>query len=187
MKRIVCLLMCLVMIPACALAEKAFPSSVKTGGFQWHIADMIEQYYQWSRGYEQKGKFVLSGSAAGWGADIDILTDSSERIYEVKISALLDSSYQMDTLALMDDVLRSARQTAMLLLIDTDGDADIMDIFEKGKIYKLFDKIEETASLSPYVKRTYKKKYTGKGVKCTEKMELVEGDCLTYEITFTPR
>lgn len=183
MKKWICLLLCLLLAPACALAEKPFP--VDAESFQWHLSDMLERYIVWESMGEVKGKPELFGYPAdGAYPNFTVRLDAAGNLYHAEVSAILDPDYNQYTLESMDAVLEGAQTAAHTIALLTNGSLDIEDPFFTGDVHSLHRDVRSSQSLS---RHTGQKVFFAPGIQCVQKLELVTPSSMFYSIRFEPR
>jgi len=183
MKKWICLLVCMLLAPACALAEKPFP--VDAESFQWHLSDMLERYIVWESMGEVNGKEELFGYAAdGMYPDFTVRLDADGKLYAAEVSAILNPSYDQYTLESMDAVLDGAQTAAHTIGLLTNGSLDIEDPFLTGDVHSLHRDVRSSQNLS---RHTGQKTFFAPGIQCVQKLELVTPSRMFYSIRFEPR
>lgn len=188
MKKLICLLLCLMLTPAFAVAERAFPNYASE--IQWHLSDMLERYLIWEDMGMADGKKEVFGYAAdGEYPDFVMRTDSSDRLYELRVSALVDTVYDSYAAEDMTAVIESAAVAAetIALLGHSQSAQSASEYFRNAGVWNLLQDIQRTRSLSRYINSPFQQTFSFPGFSCTQELRYIQNrDCFFYEITLTP-
>ena len=181
MKKWMCLFICLMLMPTCAMAEKAFPTTADS--FQWHLSDMLEMYIAWDSMGNVQGKTEMLGYAPdGGSADFIIRTDASGKLYRVTVSAILDPDSNMYTMEGMNAVLDGAQAAAHTLALLTNGKIDIEDPFLMGEVHSMHRDVSASRRLTPS-----RRVFTAPGIQCVQELTLATSQRMMYQIRFEAR